>query len=469
MVLKKIIGIKKEHPGRRECKNLSMMSEIIVGVNAALNPDGPTINWFAPAEDALAAVHIKNGSYEAASSNPDVVYGGDISDDKIDNLKVVAYKGNEGAIYAEGAGTDVTVDGAYISLAGDGDGIGGPASGASVKHNAKLTLKNAVIDTTGRTRYATAAEEGSVLKVYDSVIWSHGIPFGDDYERPSALMSTPPPGLEIDGNTRTHCTMTNSSSYFYNTKIICDGWAALSTEASDGYVYLEANDCDIICTKDGYGNYADPGCHVRFNCCHFDMARMAAILAGNSDMAFTDCNCTCGTYFVLSHCVNGWPEETSDLDVTGGRIRTRKEAILIKENNIVINMNAVDVESDCGILIHAKRNDDPCATKADDLAYGVNVNLKNMDTRGDIIHEDDTREMWINLQSTQLTGAIRNANLTIDCGSKWTATSDSFVTLLGEVAPAQIDAKEGVVIRATGVEAGELSLASGGKLIVEAR
>lgn len=129
--------------------------------------------------------------------------------------------------------------------------------------------KNAVIDTNGRTRYATAAEEGSVLKVYDSVICAHGIPYGDDIERPDALMSTPPPALEMDGNTRTHCTMSNSSSYFYNSKIICDGWAALSTESSEGYVYLEANDCDIVCTKSGYGAYSDPG-HDYFNDCNFE-------------------------------------------------------------------------------------------------------------------------------------------------------------------------------------------------------
>ena len=236
MELTKIKGISKQHPVRRESKNLATMAEIIEAVNGILNPNGPKINWFAPADDAKAAVHFKDGKYDEKTSNPSVVYGGEISDNEVTDLKVVAYDGTDGAIYAEGAGTDVTVDGAYISLQGDGTGIGGPASGASVKYNAKLTLKNAVIDTVGRTRYSTAAEEGSVLKVYDSVIWSHGIPFGEGIERPTALMSTPPAALEMDGNTRTHCSMSNSLSYFYNSKIICDGWAALSTESSEGFV-----------------------------------------------------------------------------------------------------------------------------------------------------------------------------------------------------------------------------------------
>ena len=230
MELVNIKGVQKNKPAREECKNMLTMADIIEGVNAVLNPGKPKINWFAPADDAVAAVHIKDGKYDETTSNPSSQYMAETSsDNKVENLKVVALrKEPKRAIYAEGAGTDVTVDTAYISLAGDGQGIGGPASGASAKYNAKLTIKNAVIDTNGRTRYATAAEEGScLLKVYDSVICAHGIPYGDDIERPDALMSTPPPALEMDGNTRTHCTMSNSSSYFYNSKIICDGWAVV--------------------------------------------------------------------------------------------------------------------------------------------------------------------------------------------------------------------------------------------------
>lgn len=277
MEISKIMGRPLNRPARRKCGQLLSMAEIITGVNAILNAGNEPIDWFAPAKDAMAAVHFKNGVYQEALSNDKVFFGGQIDGQNIENLKVVAYQGNEGGVYAEGQGTDVTVDTAYISLDGEGCGIGGPASGAAAKYGASLTLKNAVINTDGRTKYATAAEENSILKVYDSVIWSHGIPFGEGYERPNALMSSPPPPLEMDGNTRTHCTMSNSTSYFYNSKIICDGWAALSTESSEGYVYLEANNCDIVCTKDGYGAYADPGCHDVFKGCHFDMARMAAI------------------------------------------------------------------------------------------------------------------------------------------------------------------------------------------------
>ncbi len=142
--------------------------------------------------------------------------------------------------------------------------------------------------------------------------------------------------------------------------------------------------------------------------------------------------------------------------------------MLVKQHNIVIDLADVEMESDCGILVHSILNDDPCATKADELSYGVNVIMTDMDVKGDLIHDDTTRQMWISLTSTQLEGAIRNANLVMDAGSKWTASADSSVTIIGTLDPAQIDAKEGVTITAAGGETGTYELASGGKLIVQA-
>lgn len=466
MEMKKIKGREVSKPPRMPSLNMLTMADIITGVNAVLNPGKPLINWFAPAADAVAAVQVKDGKAEV--TNPGVLYDGVVSDKEISKLKVVAYAGNEGGIYAEGAGTDVTVDGAYISLAGDGEGIGGPSSGAAAKFGAKLTIRDAVINTSGRTRYSTAAEEGSVLKVYDSVIWSHGIPYGEGIPAPAALMSTPPPPLEIDGNTRTHCTMSNSQSYFYNSKIICDGWAALSTESSEGYVYLEANDCDIICTKNGYGAYSDPGCHDVFNRCNLEMARMAAIVAGNSDMTFNDCEAKCGSYFALMHCVNGWQEEVSEVTVNGGYIRTEKEAFLVKSHNALIELNGVDIASNKGILVHGIVNDDPCTTPVNYPPFGVNVRLNDMTTAGDLIHEDPSRDMWVEMKSSLLSGAIRGAKLSMDIASKWIATADSDVTLLTDLEPAQIDAAEGITVTIYGGEEAEFALASGGKLIVKA-
>ena len=262
--------------------------------------------------------------------------------------------------------------------------------------------------------------------------------------------------------------MSNSQSFFYRSKIICDGWAALSTESSEGYVYLEANDCDIVCTKNGYGAYADPGCHDVFNRCNLEMARMAAILAGNCDMTFTGCTADCGSYFALMHCVNGWQEEVGSVEVNGGHIRSKKEAFLIKSHNALIDLTEVDIASESGVLVRTIVNDDPCATKVTEPPYGVNVRMAGMSVSGDLLHEDATRDMWVELNSTTLTGAIKGANLSMDPGSKWTATGDSNVTLLTDVDPAQIDAPAGITVTVRGGEAAEYTLAGGGRLVVEA-
>jgi len=442
--------------------------DIVQAINKLANPGNPIINWFEGYPDAKAAVHIKDGTYRQEESKNEIVFGGDISESVVSDLKVVAYNGNEGGVFAEGGSSKVIVEGAVINLRGKGKGVGGPGTGAAVKNHADMTLRNVVIDTSGASRFGTVAEKHSVLRVYDSLISAHGAPYGEGIDSPQGLMATPPPALEIGGNSRAHCTMSNSYSYFYNSRIICDGWAALSTETAEGFVYLEANDCDVIVTKKGYGAYADPDCHDHFNRCKFDIDGMAAIIAGEGDMTFTDCKAKCASYFALMHCVMGAPEEVGTLIVKGGSISSKKETVLIKSQNAQLEFNAADIKADNNVLVHSIWNDDPCATKPSDSPYGVNVVLRDMDVRGDLLHEDPERAMWIKLESTVLKGAIVNGCISMDMGSKWTATADSTVTLTSDVHPAQIDALEGVTIKAQGSKAGVFELAGGGKLIVEA-
>ena len=186
-----------------------------------------------PGPKMVPSLHIKDGKVEAKA---ETVYGGEVSDTQAEDLRIVSYAGNVGGVYAEGADTDYTVEGAVISLSGDGAGLGEQSAGAGVGSGAKLTLRDVLIDVHGLSRTATSASGGSVLKVYDSVLNSHGAPYGADAPEGSPKMSPPAP-LEIQGNNRTHCTVQNSYSYFYNSIISCDGWAALSTDASAGFVY----------------------------------------------------------------------------------------------------------------------------------------------------------------------------------------------------------------------------------------
>jgi len=274
--------------------------------------------------------------------------------------------------------------------------------------------------------------------------------------------------LEVQGNSRTTITMQNSKSYFYDSTIIGDGWGALSTDAGGEFVYMEANNCKVKTIKSGYGAYADLLCHDTFNNCDFDVASMAIVVAGAGDATFKDTKAKCGTYFALSHCVTGSPTEIATLNVTGGEITCKKPAVLIRSHNVDINFDGVKLVTESGILIKTMVNPDPNATPTDGLkVYGVHATFKDMDVAGDIIHEDPARVMSVDLKSTKLKGAINNAYVTIDATSKWTATANSSITIVGSFNGSQIDAPKGVTITAVAGQSGTYTLGSGGTLILK--
>ena len=456
-----MIGKNVQRPLRRKPDYVRSVAQVVAAANS-LAP-GPDFNWFAPNPDAKAAVHIKDGHYESSLSVQSALLGGCVEERKASAVRVEAGDGKTGGVFVQGKGS-FEVDGAWISLSGDCDGIGGPATGAAVCDGGELTVRNAVIDASGLTHYATVAERGSVLRVYDSVLSSHGAPFANGEPQPCQPMQTPPPPLMIAGNSRTHCTMTNSESYFYNSTILADGWGALSTEAAEGYVLIEANDCTVVTVRRGYAAYVDPGCHVRLNRCKVDSADMAAIVGGEGELTIVDSDVRCGANFLLIHSVFGEPEEVSEITVRGGKIRSVNESLLIKSRNVEILLDSTDIRAENGVLIRSIHNEDFLATPVGEDPYGSAIEMKSMTAEGDIIHTDDEREMWLKLTDTVLHGAICGAHLELNAGTRWFATSDSEVTLMGELDPAQIDAPEGVTVRMHAGEQGRVKLASGGIL-----
>ena len=459
--MSKITGKNVVRPARREANYVRSVAQVVAAANS-LAP-GPDFNWFAPNPEAKAAVHIKDGAYDPSLSAQSAHLGGCAEGTKATALRVEAGDGKTGGVFVQGKGS-YEVDGAWISLRGDCDGVGGPATGAAVCDGGELIIRNAVIDASGLTHYATVAERGSVLKVYDSVLNSHGAPFANGEPQPCMPMQTPPPPLMIAGNSRTHCTMTNSESYFYNSTIVADGWGALSTEAAEGYVLIEANDCTVVTVRRGYATYVDPGCHVRLNRCKVDSADMCAIVGGEGELTIVDSDVRCGANFLLMHSVFGEPEEVSEITVRGGKIRSVNDSMLIKSRNVEILLDSTDIRAENGVLIRSIHNEDFLATPVGEDPYGAWVELKSMTAEGDIIHTDNEREMWLKLTDTVLHGAICGAHLEMNAGSRWVASADSEVTLLGELDAAQIDAPAGVTVKAHAGEQGTIKLASGGVL-----
>lgn len=409
----------------------------------------------APPEGMAAPEHMGQPDVMPVESQPDgaaleVVDGKIVSIDPnvsgavtaayAKDVRICADGGSVGGVYAAGSGTDLTLEHANIRISGDGHGLGGKISGVYVEDHAKLTLRDCRIHMDGKLRCATSAADHSLLKVYDSTLISHGAPWPADQEVVTRVvepgMAAPPYTLEVEGNMRTHCTVRDSESYFYNSTIVADSWAALSTDMAGDRVYLEANDCKIITTRSGYGTYADGNCWVVLNRCDLDSACMAAICGGEAGVTLNDCTAKCGNYVVLAHVVGfGGPEPLTHVDqiaINGGHYRCDDAAVLCKSCNADILLNGADIVSRTGVLVKSAYNDFFAPHPDGQSLYGIHVVLKDMRTENDIVHEDPERIMEVRLEHSVLTGAItKDVYLTMDEESKWVATGDSTVILNG--------------------------------------
>lgn len=431
--------------------------------------EGPP-GGFGGGASSTPAIYIDNGEYSKKKSKADLVLEGDFDDAFADGIKIDAKGKDLGGVYSSGLKSDFTISNANIALDGSaGQGLAGPGSGASADNYGTLTIRNSTITTSGENRNATAAQNHSILKVYNSTLTSHGVPFERDITNTDQKKQ-----LEIDGNSRTHVTLSNSYSYFYYCDVIADGWAALSTDGSSGFVYLEANHCNVKTVNAGYGTYADMGCHVVINDSNFDVADMAGIIAGEADITFNRTNANCGSYFALLHCI-GSPSEVSILKVTGGEITTKKPVVLVKSACAEIVFDGVKMSSESGTLLKSTISVDPMAENAAHPekgadVYGIQATFRDMVVSGDIDHSEDkdNRNMTVYLESTRLEGAIKDACISIDPYSKWVATADSNVTLVGNFVMGQIDAPTGVTITAVAAESGTYTLRNGGTLVLSA-
>ncbi len=439
-------------------------------------PDGgppPPPPQMGDAKPTHAALEIKNG--KVIAKEPALT--GVVTDTKALDIKLTLDSAETGGIYVSGKGSDYTLEHADIRISGGTEGFDMKLSGAAVDDHGILTLKNCKVHMDGRQRLATAASGSSTLKVYDSLLVSHGEAWPVNRPEVNTVMngnmSKAPVFLEIEGNMRTHCTVSNSQSYFYDSTIIADSWAALSTDIADGHVYLEANNCHVITTRAGYGTYADTDCHTVLNHCDLQVQHMAGLISGEAKLELNHCTAKCGNYVVLNHVVGGGDNDAmltqvSDISIVGGSYQCEDSAVIVKSCNADIVMDHAEIHSYAHTLLKSRINDDPCAPDAAGKAvYGIHAHLKNGAYDGDILHTDTQRPMSVTLEQAQLSGAITGkVYLTFGPESCWTATGDSSVVFNGDVKEDQIDANTGITICAVGGAAMEKTLPSGGRLIV---
>lgn len=361
-----------------------------------------------------------------------------------------------------------------IDFKGDGvDDFSGYGAGVQAANSSTVVLENVKITTAGVIRPCTSASDYSTLIVKNCELDSlGGIIDRSASEEPGAgkAMKEPPAGLGLGGNCRTHLSVGDSHAYFYDSKIYAEGWAALSTDACFGDLYLEANRCDILVRDIGYASYCDHGANVVLNDSSLK-ATIGVIVAGKCRETLNRCTVEAEHYCAMIHSVFGNTHEVSELTVSGGSIKSGKECILLKSQNVYLDMRNVKMTSESGCLIHSVINDDVCATELPpyEEVYGYKVMLSDMDVEGDIIHDDSRRVMVVNMKHVKLLGRIDNAVILTDPATTWTATEDSHVSITAFGPMGTIDALPGITIYAKSdvLPSGTTDLPSGGKLVVE--
>ena len=343
-----------------------------------------------------------------------------------------------------------------------------------VNDTAKCEMDNVQVTTHGVIRPCTVVTGNGTLIVRNCVLDAKGGEIPKSYvPRVASGMMEPPPGLKLGGNCRTHLSMGNSRAYFYDSKILAHSWAALSTDGSNGDLYLEANNCDVVCDTVGYGTYADNGCHNVLNDCRITVDTHVAIIAGDAWVKFNGGTVKSGQYGAMLHGVRGHYTETTECHITGGDWTVGEALFFVKSENVYLKLDGAKVKTG-KYLVSAIVNDDDAATKVPDemklKCYGVNAVIANGDYAGDIVNDDTDRTMNVSILNATVKGVITDAYISLE-GSSWTATGDSSVCLVGDVTAQQIDAPAGVVISAAAGEgctlSGEYLLTSGGKLIVK--
>jgi hypothetical protein len=387
-------------------------------------------------------------------------------------LRIVSTRDQVNGLIVRGRG-QTTLKGARIEIRGRGksdfDGI---AAGVLVKDGATLELRDAKVVTRGVVAAAITATDQSTLRVKRSHLIAEGGSLPSGYTRRIGPgMMEPPTPLGISGTARTTLALGAAKAYYEDTVIEAEAWGALSTDAARGAV-LQADRCTILVRRSGYGTYADNGASVILNDSTMRVPTFGGVIAGQASLALNRVKSESQGNTVMIHSVMGQPGEVATLNISGGDLHSRNAAIVVKSANADIRVDQAVIRADNGDLLLGVVNDDGFATKTQGAAVpGIRALISRSRLQGNLVHLDGDRAMRVSLQASALTGRVQGVELSLDSGSRWTATADSSVTLAAGTTLAQLDAPAGVTITAPavagGLPVGEHRLGGGGLLKVK--
>ncbi len=391
----------------------------------------------------------------------------------LDRITIRSAKNARNGLIVSGGRSAVTLKQGTVQLSGTGSndflGIG---AGVLARADAALVIDHEKIETGGAVSSALVAAEGATVRVYDSTLAANGGPLPAGYKpHIGPGMMQPPAPLGLEGTARTVLAMSNSRVFLYHTRIEADAWGALSTDATGGNLYLEANDCTVVVRRKGYGTYADFGAHVAINTTRIDSGGDLGIIAGKARIDFDRVAGHAGRNGVMIHSVMAFdPTEAAELNLKNSTFTSTGPVVLVKSANAIIHVDGGHPQSEAGVLLEVRKNDDPNATKtAGRQVPGVRMALRATKLAGDVIATDPERKTTLELNDAELSGALKGVTLVADAHSRWMARADSQVVLGAATPIGAIDAPTGVTVHAQSADrarAEQRRLPSGGTLIV---
>jgi hypothetical protein len=342
----------------------------------------------------------------------------------------------------------------------------------SVSNGATVYLNHSDLVVDGAQRYVTETSGTSTLIVNDSNVTQTGSnAFTSKMTEPFSNNA-----LLISGIARANMSVGLSRTYYFNSTVTTEGWAALSTDAAaKPGLNLYAYNTRAIAQHGGYGTYADFDCSVGLYGSRLESPEIGAIIAKSGHITIADGAAaptdvlkynagrtthagsvvTGGRNAVMIHAPDMMGQglaaaDAGTLEVIRSTLRTDRALegtrnyaqhispavaayidytagadLLIKSTSGAFNFDGATLESYSKVLVMSVLNSDRMGNflkaQSDGAAVKpITVSFRNMQATGDVRHMDYQRLMTLTLENATLNGAVVSGSVA-DWNGLWTS------------------------------------------------
>jgi hypothetical protein len=333
-----------------------------------------------------------------------------------------------------------------------------------------MYINNSTLTVDGSARYVVSAYNDATLVVNDSTVTSTG-------KSENTLEIAEPfsnEALLISGNARANFSVGATKTYYFNSKCVAEGWAALSTDSATGDgLDLYAYNTEAVAQNGGYATYADTNCRVWLYGSDLQAAEIGAIISKSGQILVADSIETPaevlaynngetveqgsvlagGRNAVMIHApdmmgVGVSAADCGTLTVRNSTLLTSRDLvstkdyhdysdavaayvdyisgadILVRSTSANITLDNAQLDSYSGVLVLTALSSD---SMGNFLGEGdgwnvepVAITMENMTADGNILHMDYQRRMTLTLDNATLTGKVISGTVT-DWNALWTA------------------------------------------------